>query len=67
MFIKPARENLIVRDPSTLEVLPIEGKKVTSNLFYWQRRIMDCDVIEVSIQNKTEAKSAKTTKTGGKS
>jgi hypothetical protein len=67
MFIKPARENLIVRDPSTVEPLPIEGKKVKTNLFYWQRRIMDGDVIEVSIQNKQESKSVKTTKAGGKS
>ena len=51
MFIKPARENLIVRDPQTFEILPNEGKEVgTANLFYWKRRIIDGDVIEVKAE-----------------
>ena len=69
MFIKPARENLIVRDPNTFEILPIEGKEISANdknFFYWKRRILDGDVIEVSAQGEDKTSSNKATKTGGK-
>jgi hypothetical protein len=69
MFIKPARENLIVRDPQTFEPLPSEGKEVgNTNFFYWKRRILDGDVIEISPENLVETNNTKdkNTKTGGK-
>ena len=70
MFIKPAKENLIIRDPKTFEILPSDGKEISqsdANFFYWKRRILDGDVIEV-ISEKTEqtAVNSKKEKTGGK-
>lgn len=56
----------IVRDPSTMEPLPPEGRLV-DNMSYWQRRAKDKDVIMTlppkamreNVKNK-EAKQAET-------
>ena len=71
MFIKPAKENLIIRDPVTFEILPKKGKEITpkdANFFYWKRRIIEGDVIEVIIEKttSTSTKNTKNIKAGGK-
>lgn len=48
MHLKPARPDLIVRDPVTGDPLPATGLTVTTNRPYWLRRLRDDDVIEVT-------------------
>jgi len=45
IFIKPARRELIVRDPATAEALPAEGA-CRPRSSYWMRRLRDGDVVE---------------------
>jgi hypothetical protein len=56
MHVKPAREGLIVLEPSTKQALPPEGKEVPRTT-YWLRRLRSGDVVEVP------AKAAKPTST----
>ena len=44
MFVVP-KEDLLVRDPASLELLPAEGREVPRNQF-WLRRLRDGDVTE---------------------
>lgn len=48
MFVKPAKPELIVRDPATVGYLPIppEGKEVPEDS-YWTRLILAGDVVRV--------------------
>lgn len=45
IFVKPAREGLIVRDPITKQIMPADGKEVTDST-YWRRRLRDGDVVK---------------------
>ncbi len=45
MFITPAREGLIVRDPASRQPLPAEGAWKPRDS-YWTRRLMGGDVVE---------------------
>lgn len=53
MFLKP-KAGLTVIDPSSGKPLPLEGKTVTRDLTYWQRRLKDGDVV-----TETQPKPAK--------
>lgn len=55
IFIKPA-DGLRIKDPETFQVLAKEGEYKTHST-YWQRRILDGDVLEVP--TKHEAKKGK--------
>jgi hypothetical protein len=46
MKLKPA-EGRAVRDPSSMALLPADGKEVPDNAF-WRRRLRDGDVVEVA-------------------
>jgi hypothetical protein len=55
MFLKPA-VGRTVPDPEHNDILPIDGREVEENQ-YWYRRIQDGDVIEsVAIITKKEDK-----------
>ena len=43
MFIK-SKEGIIVRDPRSHRILPLEGREVPDDR-YWQRRLADGDVV----------------------
>jgi len=45
MYLKPASPGLIVRDPSTRQPLPEEGREVQLNE-WWARRLRAGDVVE---------------------
>jgi hypothetical protein len=45
-FIKPARPDLLVRDPIDMKPLPAEGAEKPMSQ-HWLRRARDGDVIEV--------------------
>ena len=55
IFVKPA-EGLIIRDPKTYAILPVDGAFVEGNV-YWHRRIADGDVIQGSEVKKKKDKS----------
>lgn len=46
MFVKPA-PGLSIRDPELLDLLPAEGREVSDDNMYWQRRVRDRDVVLV--------------------
>lgn len=46
VLLKPARPDLVVRDPQTHQPLPADGDLKPLDT-YWQRRLIDGDVIEV--------------------
>jgi hypothetical protein len=46
-FIKPARDNVMVRDPVTRKPLADAGELKPRNS-YWHRRLRDGDVIETA-------------------
>ena len=43
MFVKPA-PGLVIRDPDLRDYLPTEGREVPDS-DYWQRRVLDKDVV----------------------
>ena len=45
LFLKPARDDLVVRNPANREALPAEGKSMPDTP-YWRRRLKDRDVVE---------------------
>lgn len=47
MKLKPARPDLIVRDPASGQPLPAEGKVVPRDS-YWLRRVKDGDAVEAN-------------------
>jgi len=54
LFVKPARDNLIIRDPMRGgQPLPAEGAGVPSNS-YWQRRINDGSVVVTTPPKQTK-------------
>jgi len=55
--IKPARDNLIVRDPINGEPLPVAGAAKPRNR-YWIRRLNDGDVVEVTAKPKSKQKES---------
>ena len=54
MFLKPARQGLIVRDPITKRPLKKEGEKVSKST-YWLRRLKEGSVIEIKAAAKPAA------------
>ncbi len=44
LFVKPARNGLIVRDPQTGKPLSAEGEQKPDTT-YWRRRLRDGDVV----------------------
>lgn len=64
MFVKPSSPGLVVRDPVTMERLPDNGRDVPNNS-YWQRRIIDGDVVLVTATPKAEKKIELKEKSGG--
>ena len=46
MIIK-AKEGIILRDPVTKQIVPPDGKEVSDNDLFWQRRVRDGDAIVV--------------------
>lgn len=47
-LLKPASPELIVRDPFTKDILPVDGKEIDltgPSGKYWRRRIADGDVV----------------------
>lgn len=57
LHVRPARPNLIVRDPDTREALPVEGAVVPAST-YWRRRLTDCDVVLVERAAESPATAA---------
>ncbi len=53
MRVKPASENLLVRDPERKGHLPAEGAEVPDTE-YWRRRLADGDVVAVTEAAKTK-------------
>lgn len=49
MYVKPT-EGRTVPDPTRGDILPPEGREVESTQ-YWQRRILDGDVVESTFDN----------------
>ncbi len=67
IFVKPAKEKVLVRNPERSRHLKVEGEWVVKNV-YWFRRIKDGDVVELKgadLKNKmkeisdTKAKAKK--------
>lgn len=58
-FLKPAREGLIVRDPVSFQPLKENGeeKEIGS---YWDRRIVQGDVVEVEKSEPEKTPAPKT-------
>jgi len=56
IFIKPARRDLVVRDPATAEALPAEGA-LRPRSSYWMRRLRDGDVVEAKPAKRGTRKS----------
>lgn len=54
--LKPANNNLKVRDPALGDYLPVDGRPVELNT-YWRRRLKDESVVEVDSTKKKSAKS----------
>jgi hypothetical protein len=53
MFLKPARPDLIVRDPISLQPLPAEGREIQESSF-WVRRLIDGDVVEATAPSEEQ-------------
>lgn len=54
IYVKPAREGLVVRDVVTGQSLPAEGASVPRSS-YWMRRLRDGDVVEAKPPKKKSA------------
>ena len=65
MFLKPAKEGLIVRHPKTKRPLNQGGEEVTKST-YWLRRIKDGSVIETKKAAAQTATAQPKKKDGGK-
>lgn len=46
MFVKPAKQDVKVRDPVSMQHLPAEGKEVPENSF-WLRCLASGDIVKV--------------------
>jgi len=58
MLLRPARDGLLVRDPTTGIPLPAAGAECTLTGpagRYWRRRLRDGDVIEVTEEEAPKA------------
>ncbi len=55
--IKPARADVPVRDPDTLEYLAAEGEEKPRTA-YWMRRIAEGDVTQIVAKPKSKARTA---------
>lgn len=60
-IIKPARAGLVVKDPDTLIPIPESGIEVEISKVYWQRRLLDGDIVvdEISVTATPKAKAQK--------
>jgi len=56
IFVKPADEKVLVRNPERNRHLKVEGEFVTSDP-YWFRRILDGDVVKTVAPKKTKSKT----------
>jgi len=61
MFIKPAKPDILLRDPRSRVQLNPEGGNVP-NTSFWVRRIQDGDAVEVKPADSTKKSSKKTRK-----
>lgn len=59
IFIRPAREGLIVRDPISKQALPAAGRWVSAHTMYWRRRVLCGDVVVASPPQADSAPEAK--------
>jgi len=67
MFVKPAKEGLIVRDPDEkYRPIPASGKQVKKNA-YWLRRLRDGDVVLSAAESKSKSSEPSKKKTKKKS
>ena len=57
LFLKPAREGLVVRDPANGRPLPPEGEAVAPSS-YWDRRLADDDVVKTKPKPAAKEKEA---------
>lgn len=58
LFLKPAREGLVVGDPDRGCVLPPDGTRCRDTS-YWRRRLADGDVVEFKPEQPDEARKAR--------
>jgi len=56
IFVKPAHEKVLVRNPGRNRHLKIEGEFVTYDA-YWLRRINDGDVVKATEPKKNKSKT----------
>lgn len=59
MYIKPARNGVLLRNPATGEIIPPEGATVTLGPYrvFWLRRIKDGDALAVATKEATDKDS----------
>lgn len=59
MYVKPARDGVLLRNPATGEVIPPEGAVVTlgPHRVFWLRRIKDGDALAVATKEATDKDS----------
>jgi len=56
IFVKPANEKVLVRNPERNRHLKVEGEFVTYDA-YWLRRMNDGDVVKAKAPKKTKEKT----------
>ncbi len=54
MYVKPARDGVLLRNPATGEIIPPEGAAVTLGPYrvFWLRRIKDGDALAVATKER---------------
>lgn len=57
MFVKPAREGLVVRHARTGQVVPPEGLEIDASDLHWTRIVRDGDLVQA--EPKASAKGAR--------
>ena len=59
MYVKPARDGVLLRNPATGESIPPEGAAVTLGPYrvFWLRRIKDGDALAVATKEATDKDS----------
>lgn len=55
LYVKPARPDLVVRDPRTKNKLPAETGTRVPRTSYWRRRLAKGDVVETRAPAKPKA------------
>ena len=59
MYVRPARDGVLLRNPATGEIIPPEGAAVTLGPYrvFWLRRIKDGDALAVATKEATDKDS----------